>query len=137
MPPLAPSLPSTAVTAAAAPLNEAGFLVCSATCLARSSAITLLLSRSIQPTIAASAGERTAATCVACRGWRPAVTGPATLMPSWRSSRAKASAASTAGTADRGRKLLGSSASCGLPEGVSRPWSTSSEVIGVTLPVLM
>ncbi len=41
-----------------------------ATCLAsRSSAITLLLSRSIQPTIAESPGEWTAATTAAPRGW--------------------------------------------------------------------
>ena len=37
----------------------------------------------------------------------------------------------------RGRKLPGSSASCGVPAGVRRPWSTSSEVIAVTLPVVM
>ena len=43
MPPT-PSLRSTAVSAAAAPLNEAGRPVAIATCLARFSAITLLLS---------------------------------------------------------------------------------------------
>lgn len=47
MPPT-PSLRSTAVSAAAAPLNEAGRPVAIATCLARFSAITLLLWLSIQ-----------------------------------------------------------------------------------------
>ena len=46
-------------------------------------------------------------------------------------------AACAAGSVDRGRKLPGSSASSGAPLGVSRPWSTSSGVIAVTLPVVM
>ena len=82
-------------------------------------------------------GERTAATRAACRGRRPGAAEPATWMPSRRRNPAKAPAASAAGVVDLGRKLRGSSASCGAPERVSRPWSTSSEVIGVTLPVLM
>ena len=56
------------MTAAAAPLNEAGRRSCSATWRARFSAITLLLSRSIQPTIADSGGEETEATVAACGG---------------------------------------------------------------------
>jgi hypothetical protein len=51
---------STEVTAAAAPLKEAGIPVAIATCRARFSAITLLLSISIHCTISASGGEATA-----------------------------------------------------------------------------
>ena len=46
------------------------------------------------------------------------------------------SAAPTAGAGERGAKLAGSSASCGAPADVSRPWSTSSAVMAVTLPVV-
>ena len=108
----------------------------SATCLARSSAITLLLSRSIQPTIADSMGEWAAAMTAAPRDRVRGTGWPATRMPSRCRKRAKAAAASAAGLNERGRKFCGSSASCGVPAAVSRPWSTSSEVIGVTLPVL-
>ena len=41
--------------------------------------------------IDASGGERTAATCAACRGWCPATGRPTTRTPLRRSSRAKAS----------------------------------------------
>jgi hypothetical protein len=70
------------VTAAAAPLNVAGCPVAMATCRARFSAMTLLLSVSIWATIAVSGGEDTAASWLAACG---AVAGrgrPVTLMPS-------------------------------------------------------
>ena len=57
--------------------NEAGRPVCSATWRARSSAMTLLLSRSIQPTIAATSGERTLAMVTAPPGTQAAVAGTA------------------------------------------------------------
>ena len=40
------------------------------------------------------------------------------------------------GSVDRGWKFTGSSASSGAPLLVSRPWSTSSEVIWVTSPLV-
>ena len=70
MPLPTPSRAATAVTAAAAPANEAGRPVRSATCRARFSAITLLLSRSIQPTIADREGEWTLAIVAAPVGRR-------------------------------------------------------------------
>ena len=42
-----------------------------------------------------------------------------------------------AGSVERGCRLYGSSESSGVPAAVSRPWSTSSETIGVTSPELM
>ncbi len=65
-----------------------------------------------------------------------AETPPSTRMPWARRNEAKDAAASAAGVKERGRKLTGLSASSGLPDAVSRPWSTSSEVMGVTLPVV-
>ena len=59
-----------------------------------------------------------------------------TRMPWARRNEAKDAAASAAGVKERGPEVAGSSASSGLPDAVSRPWSTSSEVIGVTLPVV-
>ncbi len=61
---------------------------------------------------------------------------PVTPMPSAARKPANALAASGAGENVRGTVLPGSSASCGAPLAVSRPWSTSSELIGVTLPVV-
>jgi len=65
-----------------------------------------------------------------------AETPPSTRMPWARRDEAKDAAAPAAGVRERGRKLTGLSASSGLPDAVSRPWSTSSEVMGVTLPVV-
>ena len=93
----------------------------SATCRAKSSAITLLLSRSIQPTIADRAGERTLAIVAAPAGVVAAVTRPCTRMPAARRKEAKDAAASAAGVTERGRKLPGLSASSGLPDRVSLP----------------
>ena len=124
------------MTAAAAPANEPGAPVRSATCRARFSAITLLLSRSIQLTIADRCGEWTLAIVTACAGAVVVAARPSTRMPRARRKAAKAPAASAAGVKERARKLSGSSASCGLPARVSLPWSTSSAVIGVTLPVV-
>ena len=87
--------------------------------------------------MADSGGEETEAILAACAAafcWPP---GPVTRIPSALRKAAKAWAAWAAGSSDRGRKLPGSSASSGAPPGVSRPWSTSSEVIAVTLPVVM
>ena len=61
---------------------------------------------------------------------------PSMRIPSLARNEPKAAAASAAGVSDRGRRFPGSSASCGDPLRVSLPWSTSSEVIGETLPVL-
>ena len=69
-------------------------------------------------------------------GRRGAVAVPATLMPSASRKPANACAASSAGVKSVGWEFCQSSASCGAPLGVSRPWSTSSELIGVTLPVV-
>ena len=71
-----------AVMAAAAPLNEAGRLSRSATWRARFSAITLLLSRSIQLTIADSGGEETEAMVAACAAAFCGPPGPVTRIPS-------------------------------------------------------
>src|ERR1035438_9732830 len=76
-----PRLASTLVTAVAAPLNDAGAWVCSATCLARSSAITLLLSRSIMPTMSDSGGDLTAAIVAAPAPAAPAPAAPAPAAP--------------------------------------------------------
>src|SRR6516165_1894110 len=81
MPLPTPSRAAVAVTAAAAPANEAGRPVRSATCRARFSAITLLLSRSIQPTIADRYGERTLATVAAPAGAAAGATRPWTRTP--------------------------------------------------------
>ena len=108
-----------------------------ATCRARFSAITLLLSISIHCTICATGGEATLAMVAAPGRAVAGPAGPCTVMPSRLSQLANACAASAAGVSERGRKLPGSLASCGWPSGVSRPWSTSSAVMAVTLPVLM
>ena len=81
MPPRTPSPRSTAVSAAAAPLNEAGRPVAIATCRARFSAITLLLSVSICATISASGGDDTAAIVAPPRGATCGAAGPRTAIP--------------------------------------------------------
>ncbi len=134
--PRTPSLRSVAVTAAAAPLKEAGILVAIATCLARFSAITLLLSISIHCTISASGGEATLAMVTSPGAGAAGRAGPSTRIPCLVRSEPKAAAASAAGVTDRGRRFPGSSASCGAPLRVSLPWSTSRDVIGLTFPVL-
>ena len=124
------------VTAAAAPLNEAGCPAARATWRARFSAITLLLSSSISCTTADSGGEDTLAMPAACAGAVCATGGPVTWMPSAASKAANEAAAMPAGSVVRARRLYGSSESSGAPAVVSRPWSTSRAAIGVTSPVL-
>ena len=98
--------------------------------------MTLLLSSSICPTRAASGGEATLAT-TAERAGAVCTTGmPVTWMPSAVSRAAKDPAATAAGSVERGCRLYGSSESSGVPAAVSRPWSTSSDTIGVTSPEL-
>ena len=70
------------------------------------------------------------------RGAASGAAGPRTVIPWPARNEAKARAASAAGVNVRGRKLPGSSASWGAPLAVSRPWSTSSDSIGVTLPLV-
>jgi hypothetical protein len=130
-----PRCRNSVISAPAALLNEAGFPAASATCRARFSAITLLLSWSICWTMADSGGEDTLAMVAAWAGAWPAVYW-VRAMPSCLSRPANASAATPAGSSDRGRRLYGSSESSGAPDFPSRPWSTSSELIGVTSPVL-
>ena len=70
-----PSRMSSPTTAWAAPLNEAGWPVADATCRARFSAMTLLLSSSICATRAVSGGEATLAIGTARAGMADARTG--------------------------------------------------------------
>ena len=92
-----------------------------ATCLARFSAITLLLWVSIQSTISASGGDATAAMVAAPCGAAVWLTAPRTRIPSPARNPAKACAASAAGVNVRARKFSGSLASCGAPLAVSLP----------------
>ncbi len=98
--------------------------------------MTLLLSCSICSASCANGGEVTTASGLAPAGARAARGDPVTWMPSAARKPAKAAAAAGAGVIVRGRRFPGSSASSGAPPRVSRPWSTSSELIGVTLPVV-
>ena len=89
-----------------------------ATCRARFSAITLLLSVSICSTISASGGEDTAASVAAAAAARSPRPGAAvTPMPSARRKPANAAAASPPGVNVRARTFCGSSASCGRAAG--------------------
>ena len=87
--------------------------------------------------MAESGGEDTLAMPAACAGAVCATGDPVTRMPSAASRAANEAAATPAGSVLRGRRLYGSSESSGAPAGLSRPWSTSRETIGVTLPVVM
>ncbi len=96
-----PSRRISAITAPAAPLNVAGRPVAIATCRARFSAMTLLLSCSICSTIEASVGEVTWAIAGAPAG-AVAGCGLLTVMPSPPSKVAKACAVTPAGSIVRG-----------------------------------
>ena len=81
-------------------------------------------------------GELTEPRTGALAGAAAAAGLPVTVMPSPCRNAANAETAMPTGSADRARKLTGSSASSGVPAAVSRPWSTSSEVICVTSPLV-
>jgi hypothetical protein len=86
--------------------------------------------------MADNGGEDTLARPAAWAGAGRGAGEPVTLMPSAVSRETNEAAAVPAGSVLRGLRLYGSSESSGVPSVASRPWSTSSAVIGVTLPVL-